>query len=368
MKTYKIKLNVLTPVNIGTGIEKDPFSFIIIKEEKKRRYISFNIDKLLEANNKDEEILKNLENSSYKEVIESIMKKNLKEYEEYSMQASEKAYNIYNEKLISNSKNFPEVITTMRNPADFKPYIPGSSIKGAIRTSILNSLIISKNYSDCSNSNGIEKKLFSYSSPQDDPMKYLSVSDCVGEFYEKQKLFTVNIFQPEKNQNKSTENKNKHFVNKKSQENGKEENKLFRKDLVSIAEFISYKSEGEFTLTIDENKFIKDFTDIKNIFRAINDTNKSIFSRELKHFEKYFDKKQKEKFQPIQSSFDNLKSENTEAVMRIGRFSQMEYKSFENIREHSNKETEPQDFGKTRTLLDDGNPPGWVRISLEEEV
>lgn len=327
MKTYIIKLSVLTPLNIGTGIVKDPLSFMIRKDGNKYEYISFDLEKYIEKGQDRKELLKILENNSYREIINFLMSKDIEA--DYSMPASKEAHKIYTAKLESKGKMIPEVIPMMRNPVDFKPFIPGSSIKGAIRTSILNSLINKKNYDvDRKISKEIEQYLLGFSEKQPDPLKYLSVSDCKIEDGNFQKLYAFKVFKDGE----------------------------FRNDLSNIVECLKKDAIGEFTISIDEK--LKEFSDISKITEAINTTHRNILGNEIQRYKEYFKDNVKNKFNEIYNLFKGLKE--NQAMMRIGRHTQKEYKIFEN--------KEPNKYGKTRVLAESVLPPGWVQILLLEDI
>ena len=70
---------------------------------------------------------------------------------------------------------------TAFNPTTQKPYIPGSAIKGALRTAYLNRLAKTKSVTvdrrDRNPANALEKQLLQYQSLEKDPFRLLKVSD-----------------------------------------------------------------------------------------------------------------------------------------------------------------------------------------------
>lgn len=92
----------------------------------------------------------------------------------------------YNEKfgntnVIRNEKSSFCIEKSISTSADDTVYIPGSSLKGAIRTAILNAVNLEKHLPRQDNEKGekIEKRLLGHESPLDDPFKTLKTSDMM---------------------------------------------------------------------------------------------------------------------------------------------------------------------------------------------
>ena len=101
-----------------------------------------------------------------------------------------------NERQIQQELNKFEIPRTSFSSIDQRPYIPGSSVKGALRTGYANFCQTLKKLPKWKNSlesQGLEKKLMNYSSPDDDPFRLVKVSDFmpVGEVKTKV-LYCVN--------------------------------------------------------------------------------------------------------------------------------------------------------------------------------
>ena len=84
-------------------------------------------------------------------------------------------------KKIQQELNNFSISRTAFNPITQKPYIPGSAIKGALRTAYLNFLSASNKVSldrrDKSPANTLEKSLLEYQKLENDPFRLLKVSD-----------------------------------------------------------------------------------------------------------------------------------------------------------------------------------------------
>jgi CRISPR-associated protein Csm5 len=147
----KIRLHVLSPVHIGCGEVYEPTSFVI--DPDKNVLISFDpieFIRLLDRNEKSElmkitskgtissiiELYRFISNKRHKIKGREILAAGdiVKRYSEV------KALRINNERQLKQELNKFEINRTAFNPADNKPYIPGSSLKGALRTGYLSML------------------------------------------------------------------------------------------------------------------------------------------------------------------------------------------------------------------------------------
>ena len=81
----------------------------------------------------------------------------------------------------NNALNKQTILQLTHNPITGTPYIPGSSIKGAIRTALLNQLDKQKLEQNTRNNKLNEARLLGYQNAIDDPFKRLKVSDACNE-------------------------------------------------------------------------------------------------------------------------------------------------------------------------------------------
>jgi len=143
LETIELILNTLSPVFIGSGRELSKKEYIFDKAEKiiHMPNLSGLISFLSERNllTKYEEFLLQPEfNDLYVFLSKNgIAKKDYKAFVAYSIDAGEAAYS---EKLRG--------ILTFIKGADGKPYIPGSSLKGAIRTAIAAKMVKNGDFSN----------------------------------------------------------------------------------------------------------------------------------------------------------------------------------------------------------------------------
>jgi CRISPR-associated protein Csm5 len=139
-KTYKIRAEILTPVHIGDGSELEPLEYVI-----KDRFYKVKLGEWLSSlSDEKASEFKKLTGRDYaqKAVLTSLRKfvrDNIEvdNFNEWSTDVSDAVIKRYDEKFDAPENQLPmsPFIRTAQ-----KPYLPGSSIKGAIRTAYLNSL------------------------------------------------------------------------------------------------------------------------------------------------------------------------------------------------------------------------------------
>jgi len=191
--TKNFYIKVLTPVHIGCDEVYDPLSFVV--DEVKKELVVFApipFFKALSDHEKERlcEICKKGTISSILEVMKFIRGKKA---EGVKVRVSEGFLQHYNQKLamglkderrIQQELNRFEIKRTAFNPIDNKPIIPGSSVKGAIRTAYLNHLAkkrpdIKSNPEDKKANKKLEQNLLNYDEREihTDPFRLIKVSD-----------------------------------------------------------------------------------------------------------------------------------------------------------------------------------------------
>lgn len=139
-KTYKIRAEILTPVHIGDGSELEPLEYVI-----KDRFYKVKLGEWLSSlSDEKASEFKKLTGRDYaqKAVLTSLRKfvrDNIEvdKFNEWSTDVSDAVIKRYDERFDAPANQLPmsPFIRTAQ-----KPYLPGSSIKGAMRTAYLNSL------------------------------------------------------------------------------------------------------------------------------------------------------------------------------------------------------------------------------------
>lgn len=391
---YKMTIEPITFVHIGSGSEIDPFNYIIIDKTLYRIDIAKFYEKLKSDKFKDkfEKLIEemsnsNIANSLNNEVKEKfIQTKNefinfLQEGIETLLKNPEKQKGIIlyrarvDENLCENYKlnirNFENQLLieeSMHRLPDYAQYIPGSSIKGALRTAIVSYIINDLQFersdfpfNDMENKNfkknpgrACEQEILNYfNNIQKDPFRVLKISDT--EPFNKDSIFITQTANYHKN-NKEIEQ----FLN-----------------FQIITEYISNGYSSSFILDINEN-FLG--TDIKAISpESKKKNNRNIKFKELFNIEKiaeacnkfYMDKLENDYNNYFQQIIDKLidkeeikskvDTKNNEFLIRIGRFSQFESVTMDKLRESD-------ELLHTRMLVLFNNkyyPAGWAKVKWE---
>jgi len=136
MTTYHFKAQALTPIHIGCGREIDPAEFLI----KDGKLVQFNTAQVIKNLSSEEKarFAAFTDRADLKE-IQNFLRTHL-DINRHSISTVDAASKFINEYMIkaSNPDNRFQVSMMPRNPHTGRVYVPGSSIKGAIRTAVIN--------------------------------------------------------------------------------------------------------------------------------------------------------------------------------------------------------------------------------------
>ena len=157
---YRIKLTTLTPVCIGDGKTINPVTDYISDRNQVHYLNKQNIAERLAGDDElmdryMSEIISNMNNNrtefDLKNFLEKVLKLSLHDYALYSIERKSQA-NVSKSPDISGGKSQKqrknEINTIIKNP-DRSPYIPGSTLKGAIKTAFLYEWLLDKNNGWC---------------------------------------------------------------------------------------------------------------------------------------------------------------------------------------------------------------------------
>jgi CRISPR type III-A-associated RAMP protein Csm5 len=306
---YNIEIEVLSPLHIGSGSEKDwvkGLDFIqdkgnLIKLNTRKMYgvLSNDIHKLSALLvNKNGDGLKKLIGNKLDTITEETFKIN-----------------------VDSSNDIKAFIKTGFNN---KPYIPGSSLKGAIRSILL------KHFLNGTKPDRLyEKDYFGSSTDGDEFMRFVKISDAQ---FEKTELVNTKIF----NLFKEDENWQGGWKHKGEREN--ETNSKFKPiGFNTIYEIIDKKQKSKiFTISLSEKQvdnFNKnnDINQIKlnkkeilqeynkipfNLFSIINEYTKEYIKREINFFEKYSNEQTDNIIENLEKILEFTKEKNS-CVLRM---------------------------------------------------
>ena len=141
---YKIKIEPLTAVHIGTGERLLPIDYVLKAPENSERknYVKFSseriIDSILKSGSpKQKQELQRVSDENNINSLASFFQKYFYLGIDYDSRITNGFLNLYSQKIKSGLFENSLAVNQMLHHGA-KPYIPGSSIKGAVRTAILN--------------------------------------------------------------------------------------------------------------------------------------------------------------------------------------------------------------------------------------
>jgi CRISPR-associated protein Csm5 len=174
-ESFPITLTPLSPLHIGDGSQLEAYEYAVVKE----RFYRISLDRLLtRLSAAERETLNRYIEHDLVGLRKFVREHFSPEVAEYQAAASPRFREVYEEKL-GQAQNQLIVFPFLRSVG--KPLIPGSSLKGALRTAILNQLITapisSQEYADT-----LEARTLGYMGEKrpdipNDPLKGLRVSD-----------------------------------------------------------------------------------------------------------------------------------------------------------------------------------------------
>lgn len=348
-KIYEIRLNPLTAIHIGTGNDIDMLQYTIAgKKGGPYFFYRLQLEKLVS------ELKETVRNKFYELISENdyigireLLVKNLSASSSAILYKSEISDDIRKEfKEKKNQMNNQLLIQEMiRDPLKFRPYIPGSSLKGSLRTGILNSLCTDIEAENMRNLNAldIEKRLLSYTKLQDDPFKNLKISDCFSSEIEKCDICNIINYNPKKENRFAS-------INIRSE----------------IIPGLLLGADNQFIGSIKLNSN-KQYLKVSEIIKNCDDFYFEVFNEEYNRF-----------FQGDPCFLDSLKKiselitqkDEKSCLIRLGRYSQFEAVTMKPFRDRKDKKHISHKHGSTRMLVNYKGkylPMGWALLSFVEK-
>lgn len=334
----KLVLETLTPVHIGSGDVIEPYEYVITD-----RLHKINLGKFISS-------LSPEEREEFLEVSSTDMvrtrkfikeKARLSEISEYSTGVSGDARSIYEDKL-DDPENILSIQTFIKTGG--KPFIPGSSVKGTIRTAMLySSLDKPAVYLD----KDIEKQVFDFKNPQDDPFRVLKVSDSLPFEYKALVLHNVKTYTTKK-----------YVAPKQLTASGynillEATNSYFTNNILRISH----------DLRIDEDlKRNSEFMDIniESIASSCNEFYSKVLENELEFFESPDVSYAYDTYKQLKSGFLKIRKEKGSFLLRLGWGSGYDSTTVNLAKIIPNSKI-------SRRLIYEEFPLGWVKAKIMEE-
>ena len=365
MKKYAFKLKPLTALHVGTGDVITPLEYIITKDtsgnEILGKFSPENIVLQLNDSQKqrfkslvsDKDSIIGLRNFFNEKEIRLIIKKNI----EYVSLLDKEFIHQY-EKTKNDFNNALEINTIYKDSKYF-PVIPGSSIKGAIRTAILNNLAEKNNFIRInSNNNGFElqRSLLSYSDAKNDPFRILGISDVTFNPKNNQIVAPMEIC----NYTGDTSPKGINIYVEALK------GLILDADIAGQGTFLIHDEIVGKTVPFKMGTFIikrQPFFDVNLLKDMVNEFYQDVFKDEHKKIQgSSVDETIKNQYDQISNYIDEkiIKDKN-EVLIRIGRWSHVEAVTIKKYRNLSTK----RGYGKSRTFIASNGsyyPMGWCSI------
>ncbi|MCX7786407.1 MAG: type III-A CRISPR-associated RAMP protein Csm5 [Spirochaetes bacterium] len=383
MKWYSLTIEPLTVLHIGTGNTVEPHEYTIYEKNQSPLYLRIDFNQVFE-NLKDEKVRKKLldvltqTNDFVK--FRTTLQKELPEYFEkhfiYGSHVTKEFVEEFNEKF-SNPNNQLAVLETYRPPHSKVPFIPGSSIKGAIRTAILNKIAnsldatkqsyIKQSASRVRNQKvdtEFQKHLLEYEDAKEDPFRTLRISD--GKVQGKRAMLVGIAYNFSLKNGIPRDSTIPIYMEvvRGTLADGDATIKVkmsMQPELVPVS--ITYeKIQGH----NPNARFRRIPFEIKldDLIKACNTFYKKVWQEEFRKF--YQDNINTTNFgawESLNEAISSIGNKDKEFLLRIGRFSHFEAVTVEKFR------IAPKGYGKSRGLFSYKHsllPMGWVKASIDE--
>jgi len=180
MKRYRMKIQILSPVHIGSGREIDPLEYLVVNSENGRYYfVMLDVARFLQ--NLSPALRADFDravNSPNPVSLRNFFVRNVdwRTYGLFSCDTSDDFVRAYKEN-IDNPLNQLRINLMVRRGGDYRPILPGSSVKGAIRTAVLSELAADKK-PQFDNPRRFENAVLGYRDARQDPFRCVKISDA----------------------------------------------------------------------------------------------------------------------------------------------------------------------------------------------
>jgi CRISPR-associated protein Csm5 len=368
-ETVKLELEVLTGIHIGSGDEIDPLSYLIIPRE------ASDTGEPLMLRFRVETLVKHLNETGRKKLVELI---DSGDPIKVRKQFAKMVQSLYGERPIvdyssavtsSVSRTFHENVDSLRNQLivrtifrsgiDHAPVVPGSSLKGALRTAVLQELgkanpqIIRSAYQEPNERYRKldESRLLQYRGPaQSDPFRSLMIADSKVQGKRSTIVCSGTLWRPGK------ENTSPDLTMEVLR------GRLLDGDATATIAVtmnnMAFNAGRKTTSGNDSFNPPEILLNLESVFSASNRFYRELFNRELKEFYlSTFDPAYRDAAMELSDIIDKM-DENNEILIRVGRHSHKEFMTVHD---------QPLRFGRSRTLIEYGNrcvPAGWAVLRM----
>jgi CRISPR-associated protein Csm5 len=386
-KTYTLTLKPLTGIHIGTGEELSPLDYNLVKSTSKTasgpivktmywKYSSDNILRRLIAEKTELTAFERASVNGNMGELQSFFQKNCTVDDiDYPCDITKEFAQVYNHNREKDPLQNAAMVLQMYRPEGSKrPVIPGSSIKGSIRTAILNLWLdnlskdaykaIPRNTKD----NELQRNLLHYNDAKNDPFRCISIGDTI---FPAKNTQLVGLLK-----NISCDKKGE---------------TLFPIEKLQIqaesirGELLDGAASAETTITIDTDLQAVSIPgkhgqppsritriSLEKIIEACNVFYFDEFKSEYDHFYKNIVDGSTGIIDKLKKKLEIAAGEKNQFIIRVGRWSQVEFVTMnENFRKPDTKRGEKNMGGTTRTVFSYKGqfvPMGWCLMTVKDQT
>lgn len=344
MKTYKLRCEILSPVHIGSGQEIEPMNYII---ENGRLYkISF-IDFVSHMDDKQRREFEVLIDSGNLLEIRKRVAETVEKVRDsvYSIEVSLKIAELYRSK-VSDIQNQLLISPFIRTEGGSVPFIPGSSLKGAIRTAIISEMAKkskSPKPKDGREEYEFESKVLGHKDAKNDPFRAVKIRDVS---LRNEDTIVRDVKNMSKKKGSHLQANNIQMICEVTHSAGSGRAVEFETGMLFDNELLS-------------TKYLSTSISKEQIIKSCNDFYKDKVEQEHK---KFYKGSEVEKYS---EHLLNAQLNDNSFIVRVGRFSGVESVTldyYRNPRPPGNKTT----WGTSRNLAEGLYPMGWIKVTVSE--
>ncbi|MDR3222230.1 MAG: type III-A CRISPR-associated RAMP protein Csm5 [Methanobrevibacter sp.] len=378
IKTYNCKIQTLTPVHIGSGKTYNSSEYFDTKAKSKGevvniiRRISFDKYYLNLSDERKDEFINSIADSKFKlKDFDSKINREFRRYESINRSG------VIPDEIVEHLKTMDEM------------YVPGSSLKGAIKTALLYQTISKEDVSNIRSlirrdGRGIDRRSYTdfvngfFSSnrggraAQYDISKFLQISDSTT--LKNPQIYTLISIMAQSDEMDGFKEYKRHQTTVSTYLETIPNKKLLESKISTNYNSKTYRS-------LKMNKEKEEMIDIDNIKKAIYNFSKDFIEYEIEFLDKYsysdLDKNIPSKIIKFYKKLNEINS--LEApILKIGsgsgfmattigiKIKQFNPQLFEEIRKLLRGKNYPYEFPKSRKIIKEKTMPlGWVRLKIE---
>ncbi len=354
MKHYTMTIQILSPVHIGSGQDIDPLEYLL----KDGVFYRLDLPTLLaemdgalraEFNRKAAE--------PNPVILRDFIHRHADPQKHACFTADGGAFETMYLQNLKNPNTRLEITLMTRSPGTWRAYLPGSSVKGAIRTAVVSELAKSKHLRN-PNPKYFEKDVLGFADAKQDPFRCVRISDAplpnAATFIDKAEIFKLN----------------------KGIGPDPAGIQMFYEQCFSMLDGETITATG--TLAIDDQLPQKHAFDRRQK-KDINAVSMAIDAFDLvKACRAFYLPKMQAEHDTFYTSNAELEEcsralldvtyGDNEFPIRLGRFSHVECTTvdgYRNPRTRKTRDGQPLPWGVTRTLSAGSMPMGWAKVRLE---